>query len=115
VARTARSQTTMVNTEFGKPITVDRFSQWLRAAIKAAGSPLQCQPHGLRKAAGRRLAEAGCSANQIMSVLNHKTLTEAERYARDAEQIVLARAAVIRLEEHKGETTAQTTSAGLGN
>src|SRR5262249_53533281 len=37
----------------------------------------ECQPHGLRKAAGRRLAEAGCTAHEIMAVLGHTTLTEA--------------------------------------
>ena len=29
--------------------------RFMRDAIKAAGLPLDCQPHGLRKAAGRRL------------------------------------------------------------
>jgi integrase len=70
--------------------------------------PLRCQPHGFRKAAGRRLAEAGCSANEIMSILGHKTLAEAERYTRDADQQRLARAAVTRLEAH-GENRASQT------
>ena len=52
---------TIVNTEYGKPFTVDGFSSFMRDAIRAAGLPLDCQPHGLRKAAGRRLAEAGCT------------------------------------------------------
>src|SRR5258705_9644309 len=58
----------------------------LRDAITAAGLPLDCQPHGLRKAAGRRLAEAGCTAHEIMAVLGHKTLAEAERYTRGGGQ-----------------------------
>jgi hypothetical protein len=33
-----------------------------------------------------RLAEAGCTANGIMSVLGHRTLAKAERYTRDADQ-----------------------------
>ena len=70
----------------------------MRDAIKAAGLPLECQPHGLRKAAGRRLAEAGCSSRELMAVLGHKTLSEAERYTRDADQARLASAAVARLE-----------------
>ena len=69
----------------------------MREAITAAGLPLECQPHGLRKAAGR-LAEAGCSAREIMAVLGHKTLTEAERYTRDADQARLAEAAMACLE-----------------
>ena len=69
-------------TEFGKPFTVDGFSGFMRDAIRAAGLPLDCQPHGLRKAAGRRLAEAGATTKQNMAILGHKSLAEAERYAR---------------------------------
>jgi integrase len=57
------------------------------------------QPHGLRKAAGRRLAEAGVSANAVMAVLGHKSLAEAERYTRDADRQHLASAAIARLED----------------
>ena len=63
-----RNHATIINTEYGRPFTVDGFSQWIRDAITAAGLPLDCQPHGLRKAAGRRLAEAGC-AHEIMAAL----------------------------------------------
>jgi integrase len=70
----------------------------MREAITAAGLPLECQPHGLRKAAGRRLAEAGCSSRELMAVLGHKTLAEAERYTREADQVRLATAAVARLQ-----------------
>ena len=59
--------------------------------------PLDCQPHGLRKAAGRRLAEAGCSSRELMAMPGHKTLAEAERYTREADQARLASAAVARL------------------
>jgi integrase len=105
---------TIINTEYGKPFTVDGFSQWMRAAITAAGLPLECQPHGLRKAAGRRLAEAGCTANEIMSVLGHRTLAEAERYTRDADQVRLATDAVTKLEGHKTNRLAQTKAPSLG-
>lgn len=105
---------TIINTEYGKPFTVDGFSQWMRDAITAAGLPLDCQPHGLRKAAGRRLAEAGCTAHEIMSVLGHKTLTEAERYTRDADQTRLAMDAMSKLEGRSANRTAQTNHDGLG-
>ena len=109
-----RDHVTIINTEYGKPFTVDGFSQWMRDAITAAGLPLDCQPHGLRKAAGRRLAEAGCSAHEIMAVLGHKTLSEAERYTRDADQAQLATAAVAKLEGRNANITAQTDPDGLG-
>jgi site-specific recombinase XerD len=69
---------------YGKPFTVDGFSQWMRDAISEARLPLECQPHGLRKATGRRLAEAGATAKMIMSILGHTTLSEAERYTEEA-------------------------------
>jgi enterobacteria phage integrase len=114
LAATEREHVTIINTEYGKPYTVDGFSQWMRDAITAAGLPLDCQPHGLRKAAGRRLAEAGCSANEIMSVLGHQTLAEAERYTRDADQVQLATGAFAKLEGHKRNRVAQTTPHSLG-
>jgi integrase len=109
-----RGHVTIINTEFGKPFTVDGFSQWIRHAITAAELPLDCQPHGLRKAAGRRLAEAGCTAHEIMSVLGHRTLAEAERYTRDADQAQLAMDAMAKLEGRSANRIAQTDSASLG-
>jgi integrase len=114
LALSDRDHLTIINTEYGRPFTVDGFSLWLRDAITAAGLPLECQPHGLRKAAGRRLAEAGCSAHEIMAVLGHKTLSEAERYTRDADQGRLANEAMRKLEGRRANRVAQTESAGLG-
>ena len=71
------------------------------AAIREAGLLQCCKPHGLRKAAARRLAEAGCSASEIMAITGHKTLAEVERYTRPAEQEKLARQAIKRQSENK--------------
>lgn len=98
LAETRREHVTILNTAFGRPFTVKGFGNWMRNAITAACLPMECQPHGLRKAAGRRLAEAGCTTKEIMAVLGHKTLAEAERYTVDAEQSRLADAAVTKLE-----------------
>ena len=70
-------------------------------AIRAAGLPPRCVPHGLRKAAARRLAEAGWSASEIMAITGHKTLAEVERYTRAAKQEQLARRAIKRQAENK--------------
>jgi len=43
-----------------------------------------------------------------MAVLGHKTLAEAERYTRDADQAHLATAAVAKLEGRNGNRSAQT-------
>ena len=114
LAAAKRDHVSILTTMYGKPFTVDGFSQWLRGAITTAGLPLECQPHGLRKATGRRLAEAGATAKMIMSILGHTTLAEAERYTEEADQVSLAEDAVIRLEGHKANRFAQTTSDGLG-
>jgi enterobacteria phage integrase len=110
-----RNNVTIVHTEYAKPFTVGGFSQWMRNAITEAGLPLECQPHGLRKAAGRRLAEAGCTVHEIMAVLGHKTLTEAERYTREADQTRLATEAMMKLEGRSANRMAQTERGGLGN
>ena len=114
LAAANRNHVTILNTQYSRPFTVDGFGQWMRDAISAAGLPLDCRPHGLRKAAGRRLAEAGCTANEIMSILGHKTLAEAERYTREADQAKLAVAAVLKLEGRTGNRIAQTDFEGLG-
>jgi len=110
-----RQHVSIVVTEFGAPFTVDGFSRFMRDAITAARLPLDCQPHGLRKAAGRRLAEAGASTRQIMAVLGHKTLSEAERYTREAEQAGLAAGAVVLLEGHSRNKVSQTIPERFGN
>jgi integrase len=109
-----RQHVTVLNTEFGRPFTVSGYGNWLRDAIEAAGLPLDCKPHGLRKAAGRRLAEAGCTAHEIMSVLGHKTLAEAERYTREADQARLARSGVVKLEARKRNNGSQTGPKKVG-
>jgi integrase len=65
------------------------MNRWARQA-GLTGCPL----HGLRKACARRLAEAGCSALEIMSITGHKTLSEVERYTRSADQIRMSRSAM---------------------
>ena len=109
-----RKHIAILTTAYGRPFTVDGFSQWMRDAITAAGLQLECQPHGLRKATGRRLAEAGATAKEIMAVLGHTTLAEAERYTEEADQAGLAEAAVIRLEGHKANLVSQTAPLSLG-
>ncbi len=114
LALAERDHVTIINTVYGQPFTVDGFSQWMRDAITTAGLALECQPHGLRKAAGRRLAEAGCTANEIMAVLGHKTLSEAERYTREADQARLASAALAKLEGRNANRIAQTAPGKFG-
>jgi len=93
--------TTIMATAYNKPFSVKGFGNMMSSAIRDAGLPRRCKPHGLRKAAARRLAEAGCSASEIMAITGHKTLAEVERYTRAAEQQRLARQAIKRQSENK--------------
>jgi integrase len=68
-----------------------QFIVWAKKA-GLSGCPL----HGLRKAACRRLAEAGCTAHQIMAISGHKTLAEVQRYCAAASQKELAQQAISR-------------------
>jgi integrase len=114
LAESPRDHVTIINTEYGRPFSVNGFSQFMRDAIRAAGLPLDCKPHGLRKALGRRLADAGCSAHEIMAALGHTTLAEADRYTREADRRRGGREAVVKLEAHKTNRIAQPTPGGLG-
>jgi integrase len=82
---------TFLVTATGKPYGGNAFSEQFRNWCDAAGLPQRCKPHGLRKAACRRLAEAGCSANEIMAISGHATVKELVRYTKAADQARLAR------------------------
>ena len=58
-----------------------------------AGLP-HCCAHGLRKAAARRLAEAGCTEHEIAAITGHASLREIARYTKAADQVRLAVAAM---------------------
>jgi len=86
---------TFLVTATGKPYGGNAFSAQFRNWCDAAGLPKCCKVHGLRKAACRRLAEAGCSANEIMAISGHATMKELVRYtAAAADQARLARNAM---------------------
>ena len=77
-----RDRLTFLATATGAPFTAAGLGGHFRDLIDAAGLPETLSLHGLRKAAGRRLAEAGCTPHQIMAALGHRTIKEAERYCR---------------------------------
>ncbi len=84
---------TFLMTEFGKPLTAAGFGGWFRERCDAARLP-HCSAHGLRKAAATSLAEAGASAHQLMAWFGWRSLKEAERYTRAANQKKLAASVV---------------------
>ncbi len=108
----AKGNVVFLVTAWGKPFTVKGFGQFVSKAIQLAGLPARCKAHGLRKAAARRLAEAGCTAKQIQAITGHKTLAEVERYTRKADQVRLAQQAMDKQETADGEFA---TSAKIVN
>jgi integrase len=88
--------------DHGKPFSTENFTKWFRKQCQRIG--LTGSPHGLRKASCRRLAEAGCSANEIASISGHASLREVERYTRAADQTRMARNAVERLKADRRAT-----------
>jgi integrase len=85
---------TFLVTSTGKPYGGNAFTEQFRNWCDAAGLPKRCKPHGLRKAACRRLAEAGCSEREIMAISGHATSKEIARYTKAADRALLARNAM---------------------
>jgi integrase len=84
----------LIGDRAGRPMKPGTLSMLMHDAAKAAGLPPECVAHGLRKAALRRLAEHGSTSKQIQAVSGHRTLSEVERYTRQADQRRLAKAAI---------------------
>lgn len=74
------------------------FTNWFRDCCVEAGLEPGLAPHGLRKAMCRRLAEAGATTLQIMSITGHKAVDEIETYVRAASQQRLAQDAMAKIE-----------------
>jgi integrase len=90
---------TFLTTKTDKPYSGNNFSAQFRVWCDAGQLPGDCSPHGLRKAACRRLAEAGCSANEIAAISGHATLSEVQRYTKAADQARMARNAMARVND----------------
>jgi enterobacteria phage integrase len=95
-----RGHISILTTAYGRQFSVKGFGNMVSDAIEKAGMPSRCVAHGLRKAAARRLAEAGCTANEIAAITGHKTLAEVERYTRAADQERLSRRAIEKQQEN---------------
>lgn len=74
----------------GERYAVASYGNLMADAIAEARLPVRCVLHGLKKAAGRRLAEAGCTVHQIAAILGNVSLEEIERYTKAANQGLLA-------------------------
>jgi integrase len=87
----------LIGDSYGRPIKRAALSHLMRQAIRAAGLPDRCVPHGIRKATLRTMAEHGASAKQLAAVSGHKTTKELDRYTAAADQPTLAGAGIASL------------------
>jgi len=91
---TSGQHLTFLTTANGRPFSPAGFGNLFRKWCEEAALPKHCSAHGLRKAACRRLAEAGCTEHQIAAISGHLSLSEIQRYTRAASQQKMARAAM---------------------
>lgn len=82
-------------TAVGAPFTDAGFGNWLGDACKAAG--VSARAHGLRKAAARRLAEAGATTAELQAWGGWKSAAEVERYIQAANRARLADAGAVKV------------------
>jgi len=98
---------TFLTNDYGRPFASaaafgNKFADWCTAA---GLKPVQCddgkirnyRAHGLRKAALRALAHAGCSGSQMMHVSGHNSLAQLQEYLDEVEQEHQADAAMDKL------------------
>ncbi|WP_424989710.1 tyrosine-type recombinase/integrase [Fluviibacterium sp. S390] len=99
---TVANKFTFLETRQGRPRTTKGLGSSMRKWCDKAGLHT-CSSHGLRKAICRRIAEAGGTSFEIMSVSGHVTLSEAERYCATFGRIALSDSAFAKMEGTKSE------------
>ena len=96
---TDKKAVTILASSTGRPFKADHLKHQFKDATRKAGLPDDLVFHGLRKTAAVRLAEAGCTTEQIKSITGHRTDEMAAHYTKQANQKVLARAAMGKFED----------------
>lgn len=84
IARTPDIAPAFLLTAFRKPFTAAGFGNFFADAASAAG--MTARLHGLRKAFCAYWAEKGATTSQIAAMAGHLTLSEVERYTKDADR-----------------------------
>ena len=107
-----RNNMTFLLTELGAPFTAAGFGNWFRDRCNEVGLP-HCSALGLRKACAARLANAGCTSEQIKAITGHKTLSEVARYTKAADQERNAKQALANLLLSESEQSRPTLDPKL--
>jgi integrase len=90
-----------VQNQYGVAFSAAGFTNWFVAQTRAAGI-FDRTPHGVRKSAAARLAEAGCEAWEVAAITGHQTLKEVERYTKSVKQRKMADSAMVKLVNASG-------------
>lgn len=101
-----------LNNAYGKPYTHAAFGNRMRAWCAEAGLESGLSAHGLRKALGARLADAGLSEHQIAAVLGHRGTATVKIYTAGADQKRLAEEALRTLGEQRVAPGATFSKSG---
>lgn len=101
-----RTNMTFLLTERGAPFTSAGFGNWFRDRCDEAKLP-HCSAHGLRKAAATRLANIGCTNEQIKAITGHRSDASLAPYTRAADQVRLARQAMALMETNDEQKVVQ--------
>jgi integrase len=101
---TPTTHLTFLHTQAGTPYAPKTLGGEFQKWRDAAGLPMRCTLHGLRKGGARRLAEAGCTVHEIKSVTGHRSLAEVARYTDKADAERLAGEAMNKLKMRRAGT-----------
>ena len=112
--QTPRANLTFLLTEYSKRFTTNGFGNWLLARCDEAGLPA-CSSLGPRKACARRLAEAGCSNQEIKAITGHETEAEVTQYTKAADQKTLPQHAMGKLIELEPKQQSANLSEKVSN
>jgi integrase len=107
--RTERRSEFILTTRYGKGYSAHGLCQMIRVATIEIGAP-ECSAHDLRCNAAIALAEAECSAPEIMAITGHKTFKEVQRYIGHRDQKKLSDQAVAKWEVANSRTRGQRAS-----
>jgi integrase len=105
-----RGEWIFTNSRGQRYASANTLSKALHFQLKACGFT-DYSMHGLRKNAGVALAMAGCTVNEIMTVLGHETPAMAIFYCKQADKIRLAETAITKLDAHHAREDAAKAEA----
>lgn len=83
----------ILTNRYGEPFSIPSLSGLMAEWTKQAGIAPGATIHGLRKTAGKLMAEGEATTRELMDALGHDSIAHAELYSREADQARLAKSA----------------------